>query len=369
MKENILSYLACPKKIKTKTCRSELVLDEVFSFFKSSAEEIKEGYLKCRTCGSRFPIFFGIPVLTSNLSEYLRDNFYIILELSKRYGQVNRNLVADSLLLAKKAKPKDKKELFDQTKKQYAERVRALFENNYIISHYDNFLTLAKRDEPLYDFLNEYQDKTPHLVLEEFLKSYSNTKDSLALEIGCGVGGFLKYLSQHARFVFGLDSSFEHLFFTSCLLKHLPVRINQYRVIIEADIERRRALKAATVNNLTLIAGRGDNLPFRDFSLSIVSSCNLIDIIDNPQGLLREKIRILKKKGLLLSSDPYQFLGENKKKLKIKKGQTPWQRIQEILTPKIKILEERDNIPWITRGYQRQYTVYYNHSFCGRKIG
>ncbi|MFQ5868037.1 MAG: class I SAM-dependent methyltransferase, partial [bacterium] len=312
-------------------------------------------------------IFFGIPVLISNLSEYLRDNFYIILELSKRYGQVNRNLVADSLLLAKKAKPKDKKELFEQTKKQYAERVKALFENNYIISHYDNFSALAKPDEPLYDFLNEYQDKTPHLVLEEFLKSYWNSKDSLALEIGCNVGGFLITLSQHARFLFGLDNSFEHLFFTSCLLKRLPVKINQYKVVVEADIKKRRHLNVKTVDNLTLIAGRGDNLPFRDFSLSIISSCNLIDVIDNPAGLLGEKIRILKKKGLLLSSDPYQFLGENKKKLKVKKGQTPWQRIQEILTPRIKILEERDYIPWITRGYQRHYTIYYNHSFCGRK--
>ena len=366
MKENILTYLACPKKIKT--CRNELVLDEVFSFFKSGTKEVKEGYLKCRTCGSRFPIFFGIPVLISNLSEYLRDNFYIILELSKRYGQVNRNLVADSLLLAKKAKPKDKKELFDQTKKQYARRAKTLFENNYIINHYDNFSALAKSDEPLYDFLKEYQDKTPHLVLEEFLKSYSNTKDSLALEIGCNVGGFLISLSQHARFVFGLDSSFEHLFFTACLLKHLPVKINQYKVIIEADIKRRRSLNVKRVDNLMLIAGQGDNLPFKNSRLSIVSSCNVLDIIDNPEGLLKEKMRILKKKGLLLSSDPYQFLGENKKKLKIKKGQTPWQRIQEILRPKIKILEERDNIPWITRDYQRHYTVYYSHSFCGRKV-
>lgn len=368
MKESILTHLACPKKTKAKTCRNDLVLDEVFSYFKSTNKEIKEGYLKCSGCGSHFPIFFGIPVLTSDLAKYLRHNFYIILELSKTYGQVNRNLVADSLLLAKKARPKDKKELFEQTKKQYAKRVKAVFEYNYIINHYDNLLALAKPDEPMYDFLKRYQHKSPHLVLKEFLKSHSNTKESLALEIGCSVGGFLNQLSQKARFVFGLDNSFEHLFFTSCLLKHLPVRINQYKVIVEANIKKERPLNVKIIDNLMLIAGLGDNLPFRDFSLSIVSSCNLIDIIDNPEGLLKEKMRVLNKKGLLLSSDPYQFLGENRKRLKIKKGQTPWQRIQEILSPKIKILEERDHIPWITRDYQRHYTVYYNHSFCGRKI-
>lgn len=159
MKENILTYLACPNKIKAKACHNELVLDEVFSFFKSSTEEIKEGYIKCKACGIRFPIFFGIPILISDMPGYLRNNFYLILQLSKRYGQINRNLVADSLLLTKKAKPKDKKELFAQTKKQYARRVKAIFENNYIINHYDNLAALAKPDEPLYDFLNEFKIK------------------------------------------------------------------------------------------------------------------------------------------------------------------------------------------------------------------
>lgn len=379
MKENIVTYLACPKKIKKKACGNELVLDEVFSFFKSSTKEVKEGYLKCKACGMRFPIFFGIPILVSNLSEYLRNNFCIILELSKRYGQINRNLAADSLLLAEKAKPKDKKELFAKSKKQYAQRIKAAFEDNYIISHYDNLLALAKSDEPLYDFLGRYRDESPHLVLEEFLKSYSNipvkplringaSKNSLALEVGCNVGGFLINLSKKSRFVFGLDNSFEHLFFASCLLKHLPKRIKHYNVIVEADIKKRRLLDVQAVDNLTLIVGRGDNLPFRNFSVSVVSSCNLIDVIDNPLGLLKEKIRVLKKKGILLSSDPYQFLAENKRKLKVRKGRTSWQRIQEILKPRIKILAERDNIPWITRGWQRNYIVYYNHSFCGRKM-
>lgn len=368
MKKNILKHLACPKKIKNKTCLGELVLDEVFNFFKSSDKEIKEGYLKCKDCGCRFPVFFGIPILTSDVPKFLKDNFYIILELSKKYGPIDKGLVAESLLLVKQAKSKNKKEIFELTKRQYAARARAIFENDYIINHYDNFLDLAKPDEPLYDFLKKYQNENPHLVLEEFLNTHSSSKDSLALEIGCNVGGFLSSLSQKAKIVFGLDSSFGHLFFASCLLKRLPKSINQYKVTVEPDIKKRRSLNVDLIDNLSLVAGRGDNLPFRDSSLSIVSSCNMIDIIDNPAGLLKEKIRALKKKGLLLSSDPYQFFGENKKRLKAKKGQAPWQRIQEILRPKIKILEERDYIPWITRRYQRHYTIYYNHNFCGRKV-
>lgn len=368
MKEDILGYLACPNKIKAKTCGNKLIIDEVFSYFRSSSREIKEGYLRCKACNARFPVFFGIPVLTSALPKYLRENFYVILQLSKKYGQLDKRLIADSLSLAEQARPKDKKELFEQTKRQYLRRIKAAFESNYIISHYDNFLVLAKPGEPLYDFLSYWQDKTPHRVLEEFLNSHSNSRVPLALEIGCNVGGFLFSLSQKARFVFGLDNSFEHLFFASCLLKHLPAKIKQYKVVIEAGIKKQRQLNVNTIDNLTLIAAGGDNLPFKSSSMSIVSSCNLIDVIDNPQGLLKEKIRVLKKNGLILSSDPYQFLNGNKKKLGIKKGQTPWQKIQQILKPGIKILAERDNIPWVTYGYKRNYTVYYNHCFCGSKV-
>ena len=57
MKESIVSYLVCPNKIKGKACRKGLVLKEVFRHFKSAPEEIKEGFLECRVCGSRFPIF------------------------------------------------------------------------------------------------------------------------------------------------------------------------------------------------------------------------------------------------------------------------------------------------------------------------
>jgi SAM-dependent methyltransferase/uncharacterized protein YbaR (Trm112 family) len=368
MKENVVSYFACPNRVGAGACRNELALEAVFSFFKSEKKEIKEGYLKCKACGMRFPVFFGIPVLIADLAGYLRANFYIILELSKRYGRLNKGLVADALLTVKKAKPKDKSELFVYTKKQYAQILKAACENKYIISHYDNIAALAKPDEPLYDFLNRYENETPHRALEDFLKAYTYNNDALTLEVGCNVGGFLSALSNKSRFVFGLDNSFVHLFFASCLLRHLPKRIKYYKVIIEGGIKKKRTLDVRMTDNLTLIAGRGDNLPFKNSSLSIASSCNLIDIIDNPLGLLEEKIRVLKKRGLLFSSDPYEFLGENKKMLKLKRNQTPWQRIQEVLRPRIKILEERHFVPWITRGYQRSYSIYYNHSFCGRKM-
>lgn len=365
MKEDVSAILVCPKKRGADTCRGRLFLEEVFSYSKG---EVKEGYLRCKACSSHFPIFFGIPVIVSDVPKYLRENFCIILELSRRYGEINKNLIVDSLALVKRTMPRGRKELFSQPRREYARRVRNIIEDDYILSHYESPFSLAVPEEPLYSFLARYSHITPHIILEKFLKSYSNSGGGIAAEVGCGAGGFLKGLAHHSRIVFGIDNSFEKLFLASSILKHMPVRISQYRVIMEASIRKKREIDVGPVTNLELIVGMGDNLPFRDSSLYITSSCNLVDVIDNPVGLFMEKIRVLKKGGLLLCSDPYQFLGENRKKLKIKRGQPPWERLREVLRPKVKILEERDYVPWITRRYKRHYSIYYSHSFCGKKV-
>ncbi|MBN3038787.1 MAG: methyltransferase domain-containing protein [Candidatus Omnitrophica bacterium] len=367
MDKNVIKYLACPKKLSKGTCRGELALDEVFSFHKSNTDEIEQGYIKCRRCGASFPIFFAIPVLISDLGEYLKSNLSIILELSRKYGRLDKDLIADSLLSIKRAKRQNQEALFTRPKNEYKNRINTVFESHYITSHYDDLLSLARRQEPLYDFIDKYRLQTPHLMLKGFLKRYAKNGRSLALEVGCNVGGFLPYLSEYAEHVFGLDNSFGHLFFASCLLKHIPIRIKDYNAIGESGIKKKRPLKKQRLKNLTLIAADGSNLPFRGRSLSIALSCNLIDAIDNPKNMLKEKMRVLKKGGLLLSSDPYQFLGEHKRRLNLEKGQSPWQNIKKILKPKVKIIEARDNTPWITRSYKRSYSIYYNHSFCARK--
>lgn len=353
MQKNILAFLACPHQEKKEVCRGKLFL--------------VENYLVCRKCQRRYPIFFGIPLLVNNLADYLRENLPVILALAKKYKlTMDPSLLGDALLLVKQKQTENKsKELFSQTKKQAEERIKNLNQNPYFLSHYGNFNDFIDPDHPLANWLKK-QPK-PHSILADFLKKYAPKKVDYALEIGSNVGGFLPTLAKHAKNIVVVENSFEQLFVLSCLFKHWPTKINSYEIKIEGYIKKSGRLKLAKIENLILIAASGGNLPFEKSFFDLAVSCNVLDIIDEPLFFLEEQMRILKKNGLLLSSDPYQFLGDNRAKLKLGKNQKPWERIKKILITKMKILEELDNTPWIMRLYQRAFTIYSNHSFCAKK--
>jgi len=364
----MLTFLVCPHKTGAHACRRKLVLENVFSYFNKSAKGIKEGYLKCTGCGTRYPIFFGIPILVDNFCEYLRSNLPIIMELSKKYEQINRKLIADSIfLILEQVPPKERKKLFHISKKQAQIILRKTLNSPYLVNYYGDVSSFFHTDHPLYELVNKYKDIVPYRVLEKFMGLHQTIKNDLALEIGCNLGGNLKHLSENAKFIFGLDVSFLDLFYASCMLRHVPVKIDRYGVNIHKNTSKRMTIVLEPINNLMLIAGKGDNLPFAEESLAIILSCNVFDIIGNPVGLVKEKIRVLKKGGLLLSSDPHAFSSDGWRKFKIKKDQTIWERTQQILSPRIKILEERDNIPWLIRNYDNMATVYLSHCFCGIK--
>lgn len=190
MKEEIIKYFICPHQEKSKICREELVLDEVFDYFKSGGlNEIKEGYLKCKSCGSRFPIFFGIPVLVSNMTDFLRWNISHLKVLSQTHGQINKKMIEDAmLLLLKKTPKKEWSRLFHITPNTSSKMINGP-KDCYFVNHYDSLLTLVGADHPLYGSVMKYCIMSPYSVLSEFLKSYLCINNSAMLEIGCHAGG------------------------------------------------------------------------------------------------------------------------------------------------------------------------------------
>jgi hypothetical protein len=83
--------------------------------------------------------------------------------------------------------------------------------------------------------------------------------------------------------------------------------------------------------------------------------------------VLDEKLRILKKGGLLLLSDPYEFNGSRFKKLKTRSRKSPLKIIKQRITNQIRIIQEDDHVPWVTQNYNRGYEIYYNHCLAGIK--
>lgn len=368
MREGLEQHLVCPRVAKDKVCHGRIFLAKRISGFPGARGEIKEGVLKCWLCGNTYPIYFGIPMLSNNLPDYLRINLSIIFFLSKKYGSINKALVADSLAAIMKGERNVNKTGLLYANTEHARKLHQQFlRTSYLFEHYGDIMDCIGPGHPIYPFLGQADQINPYKTLKGFLERYRSGEKGFILEVGCGVGGFLRTLSNKAKSAFGLDSSFLHLFYASCILKHLPVKLKKYKTLIEGDHWQDMPLPGEPIRNLDLIAAQGETLPFKDSSFSAVISSNVIDVAYNPFCLLKEKIRTLENSGLILCCDPHAFGPGQLRRLKIKAGQTIRERIHEILGRRIKILAEQDFVPRICYSFNREFRIYYTYCFCGRK--
>ena len=370
MREEIINYLICPHQDKNLTCQEGLVLDEVFDWFNSNGlNEIKEGYLKCKGCGSRFPIFLGIPVLLADLTDFLRWNIPHLRVLSQKYSRINRKMIEDAIFLLLEGTPKKERScLFHITPKVSLKMIRGA-KDGHFINYYDSLIKIVGKDHPLYGPVMKYYSLSPYSVLNTFLKSYLGIKNNAVMEVGCHAGGFLRALSTYSKFVFGLDNSFLQLFYASCILKHFPYRMKDYSLASIGNIVMKRPIRSEECKNVTLIAADAANIPIRESCLSALISNNVFDLIKDPIASIEEAERVLSKDGLFLFSSCYGGISaQTWKDLGIKRNQTVWGKIKEVIGNRMKVLETRDNIPWLVRDHERSINIFNNHCFCARKI-
>ena len=52
----------------------------------------------------------------------------------------------------------------------------------------------------------------------------------------------------------------------------------------------------------------------------------------------------------------------------LKKNKTISEKIEEVTEHRMKILEVRDNVPWLRRSHERSLTLYTNYCFCAKKV-
>lgn len=359
--------MVCPAKAGRHLCQGDLKLKKSITY-ENHSSEISEGTLKCTRCKAEYPILLGIPILMENIKKYLRENYYYLTgvsRLNEGMSQEMHSFLMSQILLDLKS-PREK--LFPK-QRRYNRNTASNFLrgiSSYLINHYDNLMDIINKDDPLYDFFHKYAHETPHSVLEEMASRYANGK-GITVEVGCSIGGLTTKLSKFYNFAYGVDTSLETLLLARRIIKHLPKSLKKYRIYQERNKYYFRSIKVEPCENIEFICASGTNLPFRDKSIDAVCSCNVIDIVKEPRRLLQEKIRILKNRGIFLISDPYDFSPSRMKEFPKPLRKPAIEIIKERIKKRIKIIEERDNIPWITRSYKRNYGIYFNHCLVGIK--
>jgi len=115
--------------------------------------------------------------------------------------------------------------------------------------------------------------------IKNMLKDYRTDKEDIRiLDIGCGPGRMIMDLEDFGNVV-GVDNKMKPL--ESC--------------------------KRRGINKLVL--GNGVKLPFKDKSLDLVTSFNVIEHIDDDSGFIREINRVVKDNGwIIISTAAYNFL-------------------------------------------------------------
>ncbi len=116
-------------------------------------------------------------------------------------------------------------------------------------------------------------------LLRSILMSLKISKSSLALEVGCGTGANLSTLGSAGLYGVGLDRS-------------------TYALTL-----------VRSKNELPLLAGDINNLPFKTKSVGLIIAMDILEHLDDDRSGINESYRILKRNGLLILTVPaFKFL-------------------------------------------------------------
>ncbi len=131
----------------------------------------------------------------------------------------------------------------------------------------------------IHKFVNYARNSFTRDVYKTLFKKYIN-KNTTLLEVGCGSSTTSLYLAPNLKEFVGIDISEEAL-----------------------SLSRKKA-KELGVTNAKFVKGDCFKMPFKDGSFDMVWSQGLLEHFDNPKGILKEKVRVCKKGGRIITSVP-----------------------------------------------------------------
>ncbi len=202
-----------------------------------------------------------------------------------------------------------------------------------------------------YTGLNAYGYQTIHNGGTESLYRTINSiillnlhreKEQFFLDLGCGVGRTLYDLAElysNSRFI-GLDYSYNMLFRANEIL--LKNKLNAVD-LSKHGFSSKLIVKTKNLSNVNLIQGSALDIPFNDGSFDCLTNTFLIDRINGSvEKTIHESVRVLKKGGLFLLTDPLNFESPDDWK-KFKQKTTIVDLIEK---SGIKIKEHFNNLIW-----------------------
>ena len=202
-------------------------------------------------------------------------------------------------------------------------------------------------------------------MLGDMAEKWAGSPD-LGLDMGCSVGGLTLRLAGFCGRAIGVDLSFEKIITARRTLLREPCGPTALRIYREGISYDSEPLPDFSVGNVEFVVATGSDVPLDSASAGVITSCNLIDIVNDPFEVLAEKARILAADGVLAISTPYlDHAAAVTQHLEAGTGD-PRKAVLDHL-PGFEVIEERAKVPWLLRASDRHYDLYLDHCFAARR--
>jgi len=326
-------------------------------------EDVLEGALHCTNpdCLREFPIVDGIPLLVTNIRQYVSDN---ILAISAR-----RDLGAPlETMLGDCCGPGSS---YDYTRQLLS---------SYVWDHYGDLDPQEPASEP-----------RPGSMLRNLqigceaaqLFTSPASRSTAVLDVGCSVGRSAFALAERTQaLVLGIDLSYPMLRFASEVLRRGTARYARRRVGL---VYERREFPARFANsrNVDFWACDATALPFRAGTFSVAVGLNVLDCVYTPRELLVSLGNVLDKGGRAVLASPYDWsaaatpleawLGGHSQRSP--SAGSPEAVLRKLLGPgepgsinALRLVSERENLPWHVRLHDRSTMTYKLHLVVAEKV-
>jgi SAM-dependent methyltransferase/uncharacterized protein YbaR (Trm112 family) len=328
---------------------------------KQTGAHILEGALHCSNpaCLREFPIIDGIPILVSNIRQYISENIQAIQARRDLSGYIESMLG-------------------DCCGPVSAFEINRQHLSSYVWDHYADL-----------DPSEERGDVAPGSMLRVLdqglaMAGVAAGASGPCLDVGCSAGrGTFHLAEKTGGLALGVDLHFAKLRVAAEALRDGRIRYGRRRVGLVYET-REFAVQFAGADRVDFWACDACALPFDAATFGVGSALNLLDCVASPRDLLVMLGHVLRPGGKLVMGCPYDWspaataveawVGGHSQRSPM--GGAPEEALRLLLTPgghpnaigTLRLIAEQANQPWHVRLHARSTMTYRVHLVAAERI-